>query len=52
MGESEADRHQNSVAYTLEDIIGSARQWQGLVDILIVRSRLGPIFRLKHHAVI
>ena len=34
MVDSEAERQQNSVAYTLEDIIGSAKQWEGIVDIL------------------
>jgi 2,4-dienoyl-CoA reductase-like NADH-dependent reductase (Old Yellow Enzyme family)/thioredoxin reductase len=41
MVESDADRQRNSVAYTLEDIIGSAKQWEGIVDILQLMSGSG-----------
>jgi thioredoxin reductase len=38
MVDSPEDRKRNSVAYTQEEIIESARQWEGIVDILQLMS--------------
>jgi 2,4-dienoyl-CoA reductase-like NADH-dependent reductase (Old Yellow Enzyme family)/thioredoxin reductase len=38
MVESAADRERNTVAYTQDEIIASAKQWEGIVDILQLMS--------------